>query len=151
VLLVLLPVEHLWIGRNRGQFVPYSDAARWPISAQNTAEDPGSTRPERHFPSGAAQTRIVSVARIRLDSRQSVRSFKGIICGDISEFESYMASHAVGSPPGRIQDTSLARIAVERSRRPSICALTPRRTGNRARALNRRSSREHWHFRARWR
>jgi FAD dependent oxidoreductase len=27
------------------QFVPYSDAARWPISAQNTAEDPGSTRP----------------------------------------------------------------------------------------------------------
>jgi hypothetical protein len=70
------------------QFVPYSDAARWPISAQNTAEDPGSTRPERHFPSGAAQTRIVSVARIRLDSRQSVRSFKGIICGDISEFES---------------------------------------------------------------
>ena len=31
--------------------------------------------------SRAAHTRIVSVARIRLDSRKSVRSFKGIICG----------------------------------------------------------------------
>jgi len=39
----------------------------------------------------------VSKARIRLDSRKSVRSFKGIICVDISEFESYMPSHAVGS------------------------------------------------------
>jgi hypothetical protein len=28
VLLVWAPAEHLWIGRNRGQFVPYSDAAR---------------------------------------------------------------------------------------------------------------------------
>ena len=50
------------------------------------AGDPGSTRPERHFPSGAAQTRIVSAARIRLDSWKSLRTFKGIICGDISEF-----------------------------------------------------------------
>ena len=43
----------------------------------------------------AAQTRIVSKARIRLDSCKSVRSFKGIICVDISEFESYMPSQAV--------------------------------------------------------
>jgi two-component system cell cycle response regulator DivK len=40
-------------------------------------EDPGSTWPERHFPSGAAQTRIVSAARIRLDSRKSMRLSKG--------------------------------------------------------------------------
>jgi hypothetical protein len=46
---------------------------------------------------GAAQTRIVSVARLRLDPRKSVRPFKGIICGDIPEFESYVASHAVVS------------------------------------------------------
>jgi hypothetical protein len=93
--------EHLWIGRNR--FVPYSDAARWPnVSAERLAEDPGSARPERHFPSGAAQTRIVSVAGIRLDPRKSVRSFKGIICGDISEFASYMPSHAVGSLPANM-------------------------------------------------
>jgi hypothetical protein len=37
--------------------------------------------------SAAAQTRIVSVARIRLDPRKIVRPFKGIICRDISEFE----------------------------------------------------------------
>src|SRR5262249_25681364 len=47
-------------------------------------------RPELRIPNAAAQTRIVSKARIRLDSRKSVRSFKGIICVDISEFESYM-------------------------------------------------------------
>jgi hypothetical protein len=45
----------------------------------------------------AAQTQIVSKARIRLDSRKSVRSFKEIICVDISEFESYIPSHAVRS------------------------------------------------------
>jgi hypothetical protein len=37
------------------------------------------------------------VARIRLDSRKSVRPFKGIVCDDISEFESYMPSQAVRS------------------------------------------------------
>jgi hypothetical protein len=51
--------------------------------------------PELRIPNAAAQTRIVSKARIRLDSGKSVRSFKGIICVDISEFESYMPSHAV--------------------------------------------------------
>src|SRR5258706_15729924 len=60
--------------------------------------DPGA-RPELHLPSPAAQTRIVSVARIRLDSRKSVRPFKGIICADISEFESSHPSHAVRSLP----------------------------------------------------
>src|SRR5438876_11462938 len=94
VLLVWPPAEHLWIGRNRGQFAPY-DAARWPLRRTTLAEDPGST------PSGAAQTRVVSAARIRLDPRKSVRSYKGIIYGGISEFESYMPSQAVRSPRGR--------------------------------------------------
>jgi hypothetical protein len=40
---------------------------------------------------------MVSVGKIRLDSRKSTRLFKGIICRDISEFESHMPSHAVGS------------------------------------------------------
>ena len=44
-----------------------------------------------------AQTRMVSEVRIRRDSWKFVRPFKGIICDDISEFESYMASHAVTS------------------------------------------------------
>jgi hypothetical protein len=49
-------------------------------------------------PSGAAQRRIVSVARIRLDPRESVRPFKGIICGHVSEFESHMPSTQSGLP-----------------------------------------------------
>jgi hypothetical protein len=55
--------------------------------------DPGP-RLELRIPNAAAQTRIVSKARIRLDFRKSVRSFKGIICDDISEFESYMPSQS---------------------------------------------------------
>jgi hypothetical protein len=38
---------------------------------------------------------MVSVARIRFESWKSARAFKGIICDNISEFESYMPSHAV--------------------------------------------------------
>ena len=87
----LPPAEHLWIGRNRGNSCLTAIAARWLM----LVEDPGSTRPERHFASGAAQTRTVSVGRIRLDSWKFMRSYKGIICGDISEFESYHPSHAV--------------------------------------------------------
>ena len=45
--------------------------------------------PELRITGAAAQTRMVSVARIRLVSRKSTRLFKGIICDDISEFESF--------------------------------------------------------------
>jgi hypothetical protein len=38
------------------------------------------------------------MAGIRLGSWESARAFKGVICDDISEFESHMPSHAVGSP-----------------------------------------------------
>jgi hypothetical protein len=54
--------------------------------------DPG-TRPELRIANVAAHTRIVPVARIRLDSWKSVRPLKGIICGDISEFESDQSAH----------------------------------------------------------
>jgi hypothetical protein len=46
---------------------------------------------ELRIPGTGAQTRMVSVARIRLDSRKSTRPFKGIICDDISEFESSLS------------------------------------------------------------
>src|SRR5947208_4801481 len=59
--------------------------------------------PELRIPNAAAQTRIVSKSRIRLDSCKSVRSFKGIICVDVSEFESYMPSQAVQSLWGRVR------------------------------------------------
>ena len=64
--------------------------------AQSNALSKQTSRAELRIPTAAAQTRMVSVARIRLDSRKSLRPFKGIICDDISEFESYMPSHAVG-------------------------------------------------------
>jgi hypothetical protein len=74
-----------------------SSASSVDIGARKTLpEDPGRTRPELRV-SATAQTRIVSEARIRLDSRKSVRAFKRDICADISEFESYMASQAVRS------------------------------------------------------
>src|SRR5947209_18722379 len=71
------PPDHLGVGRKSRQFLP----------AQPSCRDPG-TGPRAAPPTVAAQTRIVSKARIRLDFRKSVRSFKGIICVDISEFES---------------------------------------------------------------
>src|SRR5262249_40331916 len=46
--------------------------------------------------------RVVSRAGIRLDPPKSTRLFKGIICDDISEFESYMPSQAVRSPPAQM-------------------------------------------------
>jgi Polyphosphate kinase 2 (PPK2) len=67
-----------------------------PTPRKTACLDPG-TRPELHLPNVAAQRRVVSVARIRLDPRKSVRSFKGIICDNISEFESYMPSQPVRS------------------------------------------------------
>ena len=55
------------------------------------------TGPELRIATAAAQTGTVSEARIRPDSWKSVRLFKGIICDDISKFESYMPSQAVRS------------------------------------------------------
>ena len=57
---------------------------------------PAEPSPELRISAAAAQTRVVSLAGIRLGSWESARAFKGIVCDDISEFESYMPSHAVG-------------------------------------------------------
>ena len=80
VLLALPPADHLLIERDRGQFVP----SRRRRMVANVRADPGRTQPRAAYPGAAAQTRVVSKARIRLDSRKSVRSFKGIICLDIT-------------------------------------------------------------------
>jgi hypothetical protein len=87
VLLVLPPADHLWIGRHRVQFARLREDARGMLALGPSCVPPGA----------AAQPRMVSVVRIRLDSHKSLRPFKGIICDDISEFESYHLSHAVGS------------------------------------------------------
>jgi hypothetical protein len=121
VLLDWPPPDHLWIGRNRGNSRHRSDSTN--ARASMPAGHPGIT-PELRFPHPAAQTRIGSVARIRLDSRKSVRPFKGIICDAISEFESYMASQTVRSPPARVQDSQLDP-RIDRSAESAHCSLRP--------------------------
>jgi hypothetical protein len=59
-------------------------------------ECPG-IKSELHARNNSAQTRVVSLAGIRLGSEESARAFKGIICDDISEFESHMPSQPVPS------------------------------------------------------
>src|SRR6476620_12478504 len=95
VLLALPPAEHLDRKRSR----PIRAFSATPHDGQGPcrtlAEDPGRTGPELRIPGAAAQTRAVSMAAIRLGSWESARAFKGVICDDISEFESHMPSHAV--------------------------------------------------------
>src|SRR6516162_4223894 len=71
---------------------------------------PAEPSPELRIPGAAAQTRVVSMAGIRLGSWESARAFKGIICDDISEFESHMPSQAVPSlwAKSRLQTFALA-------------------------------------------
>src|SRR5262245_32260157 len=93
VLLVLPPPDHLRIGPKWRQVLPCQQLT---TPEQASCRDL-ATGPELRILNVAAHARIVSVARIRLGPRKSVRAFKGIICDDVSEFESYMPSHAVGS------------------------------------------------------
>src|SRR5262249_40909126 len=100
---------------------------RTPASRKGSAENRGNSC-QRNWaraapPTVAARTRIVSVARIRLDHRKSVRPFKGIICDDVSEFESHMPSHAVrslwliyGTSKNARHSTRLARLKRARPR-----------------------------------
>src|SRR5947208_2142998 len=94
----LPPADPVLIERDRGQFVP---SRRRRVMANVRAECllkiPAEPSPELRIPGAAAQTRVVSMAGIRLGSGESARAFKGIICDDISEFESHMPSHAVWS------------------------------------------------------
>lgn len=80
------------------------------------------TRPELRLLDAAAQTRIVCVAGIRLDSRKSVRPLKGIICPDISEFESHMLSQPVPVSRGSVR---FAKIRAAFDRRQSFACAEP--------------------------
>ena len=72
---------------------------------------PAEPSPELRISAAAAQTRVVSLAGIRLGSWESARAFKGIVCDDISEFESYMPSHAVGLSQVRSPAIVMHRVA----------------------------------------
>jgi hypothetical protein len=92
--------DHLLNERDRGQFVPSRRRRMMAkVRAERLLKIPAEPSPELRIPGAAAQTRVVSMAGIRLGSWESARAFKGIICDDISEFESHMPSHAVRSPP----------------------------------------------------
>src|SRR5215472_14510155 len=93
------------------------------VRVERLLKIPAEPSPELLIPGAAAQTRTVSVARIRLVSRKSPRLFKGIICDDISEFESHMPSHAVrslwliyGTSKNARHSTRLARLKRARPR-----------------------------------
>ena len=103
VLLALPPADHLLIERDRRQFVPFRRRRRMAnVRAERLLKIPAEPSPELRIPGAAAQTRVVSLAEIRFGSWESARSFKGIICDDVSEFESHMPSHAVRSPCARL-------------------------------------------------
>src|SRR5258708_10514946 len=95
VLLVLPPAEHLWIAKNRGIRASSQRCRSMTTVCARTPRDVG-TEPELRTPGAAAQTRMVSVEGIRLDPPKSTRLFKGLICADVSEFESHMPTQAVG-------------------------------------------------------
>jgi hypothetical protein len=86
VLLALPPADHLLIERDRGQFVPSRRRRMMAnVRAERLLKIPAEPSPELRIPNAAAQTRVVSMAGIRLGSWESARAFKGIICDDISE------------------------------------------------------------------
>ena len=55
------------------------------VRAERLLKIPAEPSPELRIPGAAAQTRVVSRAGIRLEPWESPRSFKGIICDDVSE------------------------------------------------------------------
>jgi len=86
VLLALPPGDHLLIERDRGQFVPSRRRRMMAnVRAERLLKIPAEPSPELLIPGAAAQTRVVSMAGIRLGSEESARAFKGIICDDISQ------------------------------------------------------------------
>jgi hypothetical protein len=115
-----------WVGRHRRASAGGRDTR---IDAARGAQHGAAMivcvqRVDDGISSVAARTRIVSAAGIRLDLRKSVRPFKGIFCHDISEFESYIPSHAVGLCEPCLGCT-LLRVIPQRSCRPlypSLCS-----------------------------
>jgi hypothetical protein len=89
-------VRRIDIGRD-GTRGGVDDRARTTVRLHGGEEGRIHVRPE------------LRIAQNSVGSRESARAFKGIIWDDISEFESYMPSHAVRSPPPRIQDSQKAR------------------------------------------
>ena len=110
MLLALPPADHLLNERDRGQFVPSRRRRMMAkVRVERLLKIPAEPSPELRISAAAAQTRVVSLAGIRLGSWESARAFKGIICADISEI-------AVGTliterPPHRSERAQLRHSA----------------------------------------
>src|SRR5262249_32635026 len=84
------------------------------VRAERLLKNPAEPSPELRIPGTAAQTRVVSMAGIRLGSWESSPAFKGIICDDISEFESSSsqfvntAQNGIGCPLEEVAQLSSA-------------------------------------------
>jgi hypothetical protein len=77
---------HLLIERDRGQFVPSRRRRMMAnVRAERLLKIPAEPSPKLRIPYAAAQTRVVSLAGIRLGSSKSARAFKGIICDWMSK------------------------------------------------------------------
>src|SRR5215813_13218755 len=74
VLLALPPADHLLIERGRGQFVPSRRRRMANVRAERLLKIPAEPSPELRIPGAAAQTRVVSLAGIRLGSWKSARA-----------------------------------------------------------------------------
>src|SRR6516165_560481 len=115
VLLALPPADHRLIERDRGNCAFSATPHDGQRPCRGLAEDSRQNPAELRIPGAAAQTRVVSMAGIRLGSGKSARPFKGIICVDISEFESSHPSQAVRSPPadtGAAAQTRMVSVVV---------------------------------------
>jgi hypothetical protein len=66
-------------------------------SCRTLAEDPSRSQPRAAFPRRCSSNASGLHGRNSARTGESLRAFKGIICDDISEFESHMPSHAVWS------------------------------------------------------
>ena len=91
----MLPADHLLIERDHGQFVPSRQRRTMANArAERLAEDLSTTQPRAAYlqrcSSNASGLRGRNSARIG----ESARAFKGIICDDISEFESSLSGRA---------------------------------------------------------
>ena len=89
------------------------------LLARQRCPETAEPSPEMRMPGAAAQTRVVCQARIRLDCRKSVQSFKGIICLDISAFEFYMPGQAVRSLWRFAKAVLPGRVDIERWLKPA--------------------------------
>ena len=73
--LALLPADHLLIERDRGQFVPSRRRRMMAnVRVERLLKIPAEPSPELLIPCAAAQTRVVSMAGIRLGSWESARA-----------------------------------------------------------------------------